>query len=672
MVTTINSTALDFNNIKSSLKTYLAGKSEFTDYDFESSGLSNILDVLAYNTHFNALMANFALNESYLSTAQLRSSVVSLSEGIGYIPTSVTAAAAVLDVSFTNTNNSRPSTVELPAFTKFTSTINDEVFVFQTLEEYSAQDDGTGFYQFKDTNGSKEIKVKEGSRKSKNFLVGEYEENPVYIIPDTEIDTTTTVITVFETAIGGVGSVYTNINDAVNITSQSTIYLLKESPNGFFELSFGDGETFGVAPAAGSRINVSYLSTKGKSANGGNIFHAQPSTLDITLQSGGTEQVTLDVTTTQRSIGGDNKESIESIRLKAPFQYASQNRMVTAEDYSALILRKYSALIKDIIAWGGEDNLDPEFGAVYVSIDFEDDITELTQSNTKIAILDLADQLAVISFKLRFSDPVTTFIEIRNFFQFNPKLTTLTLNSIQAQVSDAVEDYFENNTGKFHQSFRRSNMLTKLDEVSSAVLSSRAEIRMQQRFNPVRPTLISTISNLANNIIDDEVLNNVISLVNDNQYDQAASVLISLNTVTSSYSVVRTALLNVSRDNNIVLRFPVPIANPDDENLIITSSNFIYLGKVCQIKNILSSNILQIVSLDDGSIMLNNVGEYHAENATVTLLNFVPESLLSGETQIKISATPANQASIAPTRNNILELDKDLSFSKGIITTATN
>ena len=672
MVTTINSTALDFNNIKSSLKTYLAGKSEFTDYDFESSGLSNILDVLAYNTHFNALMANFALNESYLSTAQLRSSVVSLSEGIGYIPTSVTAAAAVLDVSFTNTNNSRPSTVELPAFTKFTSTINDEVFVFQTLEEYSAQDDGTGFYQFKDTNGSKEIKVKEGSRKSKNFLVGEYEENPVYIIPDTEIDTTTTVITVFETAIGGVGSVYTNINDAVNITSQSTIYLLKESPNGFFELSFGDGETFGVAPAAGSRINVSYLSTKGKSANGGNIFHAQPSTLDITLQSGGTEQVTLDVTTTQRSIGGDNKESIESIRLKAPFQYASQNRMVTAEDYSALILRKYSALIKDIIAWGGEDNLDPEFGAVYVSIDFEDDITELTQSNTKIAILDLAEQLAVISFKLRFSDPVTTFIEIRNFFQFNPKLTTLTLNSIQAQVSDAVENYFENNTGKFHQSFRRSNMLTKLDEVSAAVLSSRAEIRMQQRFNPVRPTLISTISNLANNIIDDEVLNNVISLVNDNQYDQAASVLISLDTVTSSYSVVRTALLNVSRDNNIVLRFPVPIANPDDENLIITSSNFIYLGKVCQIKNILSSNILQIVSLDDGSIMLNNVGEYHAENATVTLLNFVPESLLSGETQIKISAMPANQASIAPTRNNILELDKDLSFSKGIITTATN
>lgn len=672
MVTTINSTALDFNNIKSSLKTYLAGKSEFTDYDFESSGLSNVLDVLAYNTHINALMANFALNESYLSTAQLRSSVVSLSEGIGYIPTSVTSSAAVLDVSFTNTNNSRPSTVELPAFTKFTSTINDEVFVFQTLEEYSAQDDGTGFYQFKDTNGSKEIKVKEGSRRSKNFLVGEYEENPVYIIPDTEIDTTTVVITVFAAAVGGIGNIYTNINDAVNITSQSTIYLLKEAPNGFFELSFGDGETFGVAPAAGSRINVSYLSTKGKLANGGSIFHAQPSTLDITLQNNTTEQVTLDVNTTQRSIGGDNKESLESIRLKAPFQYASQNRMVTAEDYSALILRKYSTLIKDIIAWGGEDNLDPEFGAVYVSIDFEDDITALTQSNTKIAILDLAQQLAVISFKLRFTDPVTTFIEIKNFFQFNPKLTTLTLNSVQAQVATAVENYFENNTGKFHQSFRRSNMLTKLDEVSSAVLSSRAEIKMQQRFNPVRPTLISTISTLANNMIDAEVLNNVISLVNNNQYDQAATVLTSLNTVTSSYSVVRDTLLNVSRNNNVILRFPVAIANPDDENLIVTSSSFIYLNKVCQIKNILSSNVLQIVSLDDGAIMLNNVGEYHAQNATVTLLNFIPESLLSGETQIKISVTPANQAAIAPTRNNILILDKDLSFSKGIITTATN
>ena len=145
MATTIKSTALDFDNIKSNLKTFLASKNEFTDYDFESSALSNVLDVLAYNTHMNALLANFALNESYLGTAQLRSSVVSLAEGIGYTPDTATSSAAVVNVSLTTNNSLRPSTIELPAYTKFTATINDGTYTFQTLEDYTATDDGTGF-----------------------------------------------------------------------------------------------------------------------------------------------------------------------------------------------------------------------------------------------------------------------------------------------------------------------------------------------------------------------------------------------------------------------------------------------------------------------------------------------------------------------------------------------
>ena len=671
MATTIKSTALDFDNIKSNLKTFLASKNEFTDYDFESSALSNVLDVLAYNTHMNALLANFALNESYLGTAQLRSSVVSLAEGIGYTPDTATSAAAVVNVSLTTNNSLRPSTIELPAFTKFTATINDSTYTFQTLEDYTATDDGTGFYQFRDNNESKEVTIREGLRKTKTFLVSDYDENPVYVIPDATLDADTVTVTVFPQAIGGTGSVYTNVDDATNITSQSTIYLLREAPNGYFELSFGDGKTFGVAPEAGSRIVLDYLSTKGAEANGGNVFNPKDQ-FAVALTDDTTLNVDLSVITATKSTGGDSKESIESIRLKAPFQYASQNRMVTADDYSSLILRKYSTLIKDIKGWGGEENLEPEYGAVFVSIDFEDDVSALTQSNTKIAILDLADQLSVISFNLRFTDPVTTFIEVKNFFQFNPKLTTLTLNTIQTQVLDKIDTYFTNNTGKFEQAFRRSNMLSDIDEVSSAVLSSRAEIRMQQRFNPVRPTLIATIESLANNTITDEQINHIIKLVNENRYDDAATYMTNIESVTSPYSTIRTTLINVSRDNNVVLRFPAAIAEPDDENYRITSTTFTYLGNNCKLQNVLKSNQLQIVATNDNRSIVDNAGSYDAATGVVTIKDFTPTATQGNLDYIKVSVTPSNESAIAPTRNNILEYDRTASFARGVITSATN
>ena len=154
MATTIQSSALDFNNIKNNLKTYLENKDEFADYNFEASGLSNILDVLAYNTHLNALIANFALNESYLSTAQLRSSVISLAESVGYIPDTKTSSQAKIRVFFNTSTVNRDTTIALPAYTKFTTSVDDVTYTFQTIETYYATDDGNGFYEFKTVDGS--------------------------------------------------------------------------------------------------------------------------------------------------------------------------------------------------------------------------------------------------------------------------------------------------------------------------------------------------------------------------------------------------------------------------------------------------------------------------------------------------------------------------------------
>ena len=187
--TTVKSTALDFDSIKNNLKTFLANKDEFKDYNFEASGLSNILDVLAYNTHFNGLIANFALNESFISTAQLRSSIVSLAEGIGYVPDSKTSAQATVKLSTSLAGVSgRPSQIQIPSGFKFTATVDDEDYVFQTQENLTGVDDGFGFYEFKTANASNIITIFEGTAKTKTFLITEQSESAVYIIPDANMD----------------------------------------------------------------------------------------------------------------------------------------------------------------------------------------------------------------------------------------------------------------------------------------------------------------------------------------------------------------------------------------------------------------------------------------------------------------------------------------------------
>lgn len=669
MATTIKSTALDFNNIKNNLKSYLANKDEFKDYNFEGAALSNILDVLAYNTHINGLIANFALNESYLSTAQLRSSAVSLSEGLGYVPDTKTSSQAKIRIYFTSTDTVRTKKITLPAYTKFTSEVDDVTYIFSTIESVEAEDDGTGFYEFKTAAGSNKITIHEGEVKAKNFLVGEVSDNPVYVIPDPNLDADTAIVKVYTDTTGNDFSTYSNIINARSISSRTTIYILRESPNGNFELSFGDGETFGIAPVAGNRIEIQYISTNGSDANGATTFSP------VSQLTAGNITVTLNTSTFNNSTGGDNKETIASIKKNAPFQYASQNRMVTASDYTALILRQYSTLIKDITTFGGQDALEPEFGAVFTSILFEDGVDETTKSETKISIETLAEQVAISGFNIRFANPVTTFIELDTFFQFNSSLTDQTLNSITSNVVGTVSNYFENTVGGFGQSFRRSNLLTLVDDVSTAVLSSRSNVRMQQRFVPSSPNLIAVINNITNSRIANnaDILNYVVSLVTTGQYDRAATFLINNNYATSvNFNTVRSELLSASASTTQTMKFPVSIATTDDDEYIITSSSFVLNNKTCIIRNKLSTNDLQVVLASGTEVVVDNIGSFNSVLGTVTINYFNPQSIIGGFSYIKLAAVPSNQSAITPTRNDLLEYDADASITRAVSTNALN
>jgi len=615
MATTINSTALDFANIKTNLKTYLRNTTEFADYDFEASGLSNILDVLAYNTHINGLTTNFALNESFLGTAQLRSSVVSLATGIGYVPDTMTSAKATITISLNLASvTGRPSTIDLPTNTRFTSSVDDATYTFQTREVYTASDNGAGLYQFKTADGSLFIPIFEGTLKTKTFNVGEFNEADVYMIPDITLDADTAIVRVID---GTTTTVYINITAATTISPSSTIYILKEAPNGFYQLSFGGNGILGVTPAAGNTITVEYLATKGADANTAKAF-----TPADTLTVLGTAR-TLTVGTNAAAIGGDDKETVASIRTNAPFQYASQNRMVTPEDYTSIINRNFSTLINDIISWGGQDNPEPKFGTVFSSIDFEADVTAATQTVTKTAITELVKQLAVISFNVEFADPVETFIETQLFYQINPNLTALSTNSITTSVKTVIDNYFIANTGKFEKSFRRSALLTLVDEVSTAILSSRSIIRMQQRIAPVVNTF---------------------------------------NAFTLTYP------------SNIAT--PAAKTSPGDADFIVKSDAFLVDGVVCRIVNEqrpnIATNKLQVVESSSGTAVVDNIGSFVTTTGVLTITAFRPTGLLGTSTSIKISVLPANQSAIAPERNNIIKYDVTASFVVPVTTEADN
>ena len=475
MSTTIQSTDLDFDTIKTRLKDYFKRQSEFTDYDFEGSALSNILDVLAYNTHFNGLTSNFALNESFLNTAQLRSSIISHAEALGYVPRSYASALAKLTLSITIAAADRPTSIELDRNSKFTTSLNDISYTFRTREKYIATPTSAGVYTFKTSEGSSDVPVYEGIEKTKTFFVGETTDSQIYVIPDLTIDTTTIRIQVFDTAVSPTFTTYTNINKATRITSTSTHYQIKEVPNGYYEIIFGDGTSTGAAPIAGNKIVIDYLSTVGPEANGSSVFST-----DVQV-----EGVNLEVVTSAPAAGGSFREGIESIRQNAPLYFTSQRRMVTAEDYTSQVLTNYGSFVDDVTSWGGQDNDPAIYGCVYVALKFKTDVDDATQLDVQNNIIsDLSDNFAIASIDTKFVDVNTSYLEILTTFNFDPDLTSSTSSATETLIQDTINTYFSNNLQRFGKVFRRSNLLAILDDIDESILNTKISIKIQKRLTP--------------------------------------------------------------------------------------------------------------------------------------------------------------------------------------------
>jgi len=617
MATTIKSTALDFNTIKSNLKTHF-NTAEWSDYDFETSGLSSLLDVLAYNTHYNGLTANFALNEAFLNSAQLRSSVVSHAENLGYYPRSNTCSQALVNITITTGSTENGGVVDavttnatISKGAEFTSNIDGTTFTFQTTEDITAVNetvDGVaGIFKFKTAAGSTSIPIKEGRNKTKTFIVGGASDDTVYIIPDKTVDTSTLTIEVYDTvASDSLSSVYTNVKDTVSVTSTSKVFILREVPNGYYELTFSEGNVLGQAPVAGNKIIASYLSTKGPSGNGAASFTAS------STHTVGSASKIATVTKVSTSSGGADPESLNSIKLNAPTAFAAQQRMVTAEDYKSIINGKYSALLDDIICWGGQDNVPATYGNTYVCLKFKDGVSSTSQTQTKDAIkTQLSANLAVMSIDTVFVDATDTFLEAIITFDFDPDLTGDSLETMQQTVKNKVNTYFTNNLNLFGKIFRRSVILTELDNLSPAVLNSSMTLKAQRRISA--PT----------------------------HFTLAKAAPITIN-------------------------FPMVIAKPDDENYIITSTRFTFKGASSFLRNKLGTTILQVIDVNSDTVVDDNAGSYTETTGVVKLDDAFNISAYEGDA-IKITAVPSNQSTIKPLRNHILKFDADASKSDGTL-----
>lgn len=602
MATSIESTQLDFARIKEALKTHFLSTDTFADYDFEASALDAILDVLAYNTHYNGLLSNFALNEAFLNTAQLRGSVLSIAESLGYTPRSKSAASAVVNLSISISDANRPQSVTLPTNTRFNSTVDDIAYTFWTIEEYTGTDNGSGLYQFVTSANSSNISIYEGSIKTKSFAVSSI-DNPIYIIPDENMDTRTAVVRVYRSRSSSVYDTYLPYSSAISVTATSTYYGLREAPNGYYELYFGDGSVIGKKPQPGEFIVVSYISTNSTAANNARTFTAQS---NLTVNS---SSYPISVTTVSRAAGGSDKESIQSIKQNAPIQFASQNRMVTPSDYIALINSNYGNFLNDITAWGGEDNEPPHYGKVYISLDWADGTTTATKNTIQSEIQNnLSANRAIMSVDSVFAEAQVCYIETSTFFNFNPSLTSTTVGSIENQVNTLISNYFTNNLNKFNKTFRRSTILAEVDDLSEAILNSRMDVKVQRRFTPI--------------------------LAQSNAYD---------------------------------ITYPTALSSPLSDRRVITSNVFRYQNQNCIIRNKLNSNILEVATVSDNLVLVTNVGTYTATTGKVNLVGFAPTSIVGSSTTINISAIPANQSTIRPLRNFILDLDTVNSYSSAQI-----
>ena len=470
-------TNLDFQDLRTQIKDYLRSNSNFTDFDFEGSNFSVLIDNLAYNSYITAYNTNMAVNEAFIDSATVRENIVSLARNIGYVPRS--KRAAVAKISFTvDVSNIAARFITLNPGVVALGNIENGSFTFSTPDKIIATPRSDGIASFEN------IEIYEGNYLTKEFDVVNSQLDAKYILPNTDIDTTTIRVSVTD-GITGTVEVYNAYENIFQVNSESRLFLIQEISDEKYQILFGDG-VLGKKPPNGSTIKVSYIVTNGTDGNGASNFNfagnlTYPSRNgDSIIDTPVTNNISL-LTVTQASESGDNIEPVDNVKYLAPRVYASQYRAVTANDYISLVPSVYPN-IDSVSAYGGEELDPPQFGKVFITV--KPKTGEILSSTAKSAIKAGLKQYTVAGIQQEFVDLKFLYVEYDTTVSYDPGLIT-TKENLSSRIFKSIEAYSKSSDiNSFGGRLKYSKLLSTIDKVDTAITSNITVLKMRRDLKP--------------------------------------------------------------------------------------------------------------------------------------------------------------------------------------------
>jgi len=469
-MTILNVNELDFEQIKANLKSYFEASEDFSDYNFSGSALDTMLDVLAYNTHYNAVLTHLLANESFLDTAIKRSSVTSLAQSLGYLPRSVRSSRAKVEASISPSPSYTNQTATISRNTKFTSSNADGSFLFVPKQDYTASlqtVDGVSTFEFA------EIELIEGNRVENSFFARGDSLSGPFVLPNQDIDTTTIRVRVQENRNSFLINSWTQYDNILEADGDTEAFFVTEGVDGLLEIRFGD-DINGKKLTLNNVVIVDYIVSNGKVSNGSNVFSMSA---QIT---GSGESVTVNLL--NAATAGANRETVDTIKRNAPLYNSTKNRAVTAKDYEILIKNSNSS-IQSVAVWGGEDNIPPIYGKIFISLQpREGSVITLNDKNT--IINNVIAPKATVTVIPEFVDPEYSYVGLDIRVTFDVTKTVATSATIEQLVRNAVDNYFVNDLNVLGKSFYISRVHDAIKSVSNAILSVSISPTIQKRLLP--------------------------------------------------------------------------------------------------------------------------------------------------------------------------------------------
>lgn len=580
----INLVDLDFDTIKGNLKTYLKSQPRFLDYDFDGSNMNVLLDILAYNTFHNAFYLNMVTAESFLDSAQLRNSVVSHAKELNYIPRSARSAKAVVNLNF----NANTNVVTIPKGTSFTSKIGYKLFDFVTDRE-------TVHFSANGTFVVNELSIYEGTVNNDQYIMNY--ENPVqrFIISNADVDSRSIDIKIIEDNAGNVLS-YGPASTTLDLTEESQIYFLQAAEEGKYEVVFGDG-IIGRKPKDNALIQIEYRVTNKTEGNGGGKF-----TLNKSFTTFTSSPV---VTTVAISRGGDEAESIDSIKYYAPRFYQTQERAINTADYEIIMMQRFPE-INAISTYGGEEVDPPQYGKVFIAVDISE-VEGLPQSkiNEFYSFLEPRSPLSITPY---FVEPEYLYYSVDSVIKYDINSTSLTADQVKSKVVNQIITFNDTNLNDFKSSFRYSKFIRSIDDVEdAAILSNDTDVVVYKKFEP-------TIGVKYSETIYFNIPLSVEGSKLDSTYD-----IDDLSTVRSTTFTYAGETVFISDDG---------------------------VGKLRLVKSYIDKNV----------VVLSNIGAVNYDTGTINIINLEVAALTIGYTHIKIYGVPRDK-DFETTKNVILTLE---------------